>query len=139
VEKQQKLFTESLTKIKSIAEIVRAKEVLPPEKGPSWQNIFLSALYKIGSPRIPQMDKSFRVDEKCTGCKICEKICPAGNIKITDNKPTWHHHCEQCLACIQWCLEEAIQFGKNTSTKKRYHHPEIKLPEMLACNQKANN
>ena len=132
-EKQQELFTDSLNKIKFIAEIVRAKEVRTPEKGPSWQNIFLSALYKMGSPQIPRMDKSFWVDAKCTGCKICEKICPAKNIIITDGKPTWHHHCEQCLACIQWCPEEAIQYGKNTATKKRYHHPEIKIKEMLDC------
>jgi ferredoxin len=138
VEKQQELFAESLNKIKFIADIVRAKEARSPEKGPSYQNVFLSALYKIGSPRIPQMDKSFRVDAKCTSCKICEKICPTKNIIIADGKPTWHHHCEQCLACIQWCPEEAIQYGKNTTTKKRYHHPEIKLPEMLAGNAPQN-
>ncbi len=138
VEKQQELFAESLTKIKLIADIVRAKEARLLEKGPSLQNVFLSALYKMGSPRIPQMDKSFRVDEKCTGCKICEKICPTKNIIIADRKPTWHHHCEQCLACIQWCPEEAIQYGKNTRTKKRYHHPEIKLPEMIASNTPPN-
>ena len=132
-EKQQELFTDSLSKIKLIAEIVRGKEVRIPEKGPSWQNIFLSALYKMGSPRIPRMDKSFWVDAKCTGCKICEKICPTKNIIIKDGKPTWHHHCEQCLACIQWCPEEAIQYGKSTTTKKRYHHPEIKIKEMLEC------
>jgi ferredoxin len=134
MEKQQERFADSLNKIKFISEIVRAKEVRTPEKGPSLQNVFLSALYKMGSPRIPGMDKSFWADAKCTGCKICEKICPDKNITITDGKPTWHHHCEQCLACIQWCPEEAIQYGKNTTTKKRYHHPEIKLPEMLACN-----
>ena len=133
MEKQQERFTNSLNKIKLISEIVRAQELRTPEKGPSWQNIFLSALYKLGSPRIPQMDKSFWVDAKCTGCRICEKICPSNNIIITDGKPTWHHHCEQCLACIQWCPEEAIQYGKNTTTKKRYHHPAIKLQDMLSC------
>jgi ferredoxin len=138
MDEQQERFTDSLNKIKFISEIVRDKKVRTLEKGPSWQNIFLSALYKLGSPRIPGMDKSFWVDTKCTGCRICEKICPSKNIIITDGKPTWHHHCEQCLACIQWCPEEAIQYGKNTPTKKRYHHPEIKLPEMLAGNAPQN-
>ena len=130
-EKQQKLFTDALNKIDVLAEVIRAKEVRIPEKGPSWQNVFLSALYKLGSPQIPQMDKSFRVDTKCNGCQICAKICPSKNIVITDGKLVWLHHCEQCLACIQWCPQEAIQYGKNTTTKKRYHHPEIKLQEML--------
>jgi len=40
---------------------------------------------------------------------------------------------EQCLACIQWCPAEAIQYGKNTAAKKRYHHPEIKLSDMRNC------
>jgi Pyruvate/2-oxoacid:ferredoxin oxidoreductase delta subunit len=133
VEKQQELFAASLDRINSLSNAVRLREKRNPEKGPSWQNVFLSALYKLGSPRIPLMDKSFRVDEKCTSCKICEKICPSRNIIITDGKPVWQHHCEQCLACIQWCPEEAIQYGKNTATKKRYHHPEVKLQDMLAC------
>lgn len=133
MEKQQERFTDSLNKINVLSEAVRTKEIRPPEKGPSWQNIVLSELYKLGAPRIPGMDKSFWVDAKCTGCQICAKICPGNNILITEGKPTWHHHCEQCLACIQWCPEEAIQYGKNTTTKKRYHHPEIKLQEMLAC------
>ncbi|MEN6358816.1 MAG: hypothetical protein ABFD59_01960 [Smithella sp.] len=46
--------------------------------------------------------------------------------------PAWHHRCEQCFACIQWCPEEAIQYGKGTRNKKRCHHPEISLKDMLA-------
>ena len=131
-EKQQERFAASLNKIEAAGEIIRAQEIRAPEKGPSLQNVILSALYKMGSPRIPGMDKSFWADAKCTGCRICEKVCPTKNIVMAEGKPTWQHHCEQCLACIQWCPEEAIQYGKSTKTKKRYHHPEIKLPEMLA-------
>jgi len=54
---------------------------------------------------VPQMDKSFFADEKCTGCRICAKICPAQNIGLVKEKPQWEHHCEQCFACIQWCPE----------------------------------
>lgn len=130
-EKQQELFTVSLTKIKHIAEIIRAQKISKPEKGPLWQNILFSALYKMASPRIPAMDKSFWVNAKCSGCGICEKICPAKNIIISGGRPTWHQHCEQCFACLQWCPEEAIQYGKNTPGRKRYHHPEISLKEMM--------
>ncbi len=39
---------------------------------------------------------------------------------------------EQCLACIKWCPQETIQFGKKTPRYKRYYHPEVTLREMLA-------
>lgn len=135
-EAQQKKFNAALIKFSRISASINAEEEIPPEKGPAWQNIFLSLFYRRSFPHVPKMDKSFGVDEKCTSCAICEKICPAQNILITDGKPTWQHHCEQCFACLQWCPEEAIQYGKNTAKKKRYHHPEIKLQDMLACASK---
>ena len=133
VAKQQELFNASLDKIKVISEVINKKEIKAPEQGPALQNFFLSALYKLGSPRIPQMDKSFWVDGKCTGCGICEKICPAHNIVMKKGNPVWQHRCEQCLACIQWCPAEAIQYGKKTAAKKRYHHPEVKISDILNC------
>lgn len=132
-DKQQKKSADALKKIERIATAVLNKEELPPEKGPFWQNPFFSWVYRKSFPHIGKMDKSFIADEKCSACGICMKICPAQNILLTGEKPVWQHRCEQCFACIQWCPEEAIQYGKNTQTKKRYHHPEIKLSEMLAC------
>jgi ferredoxin len=132
-EKQQKKSNEALKKIGLISAIIKAKEARNPDKGPLWQNILFSVLYRMSFPQIPKMDKSFWADAKCTGCLICEKICPVQNILMSEGKPAWQHHCEQCFACLQWCPEEAIQYGKNTTEKKRYHHPEIKLQDMLAC------
>ncbi|HUN53978.1 MAG TPA: EFR1 family ferrodoxin [Smithella sp.] len=132
-EKQQKKFDDALDKIGRIASSIRAGDVKTPEKGAAWQNIFLSAMYRLSRSHVPQMDKSFWADEKCTGCGICEKICPAQNILLSDEKPVWQHHCEQCFACLQWCPEEAIQYGRSTAKKKRYHHPEITLKDMLSC------
>lgn len=132
-DKQQQKFTAALKKIERIAETVRSKKVLPPESGPLWQNMILSVIYRLSLPYVAGMDKSFFADEKCSACGICEKICPARNIRMTGNKPVWQHRCEQCFACIQWCPEEAIQYGKGTAKKKRYHHPEISLKDILAC------
>ncbi len=79
-----------------------------------------------------EMAKNFRYDEKCTSCGICEKVCPVNNIKMShDGKPEWQGHCEQCLACMQWCPEESIQFGTKTSSWGRYHHPDIKVQELF--------
>jgi len=132
-EKQQKIFNEAMDKIGRIASSVRAKKEKEPEKGPAWQNIFFSTIYRLSFTQVSKMDKSFFADEKCTNCGICEKICPAQNIKMMNGNPVWQHHCEQCFACIQWCPEEAIQYGRGTTKKKRYHHPEITIKDMLAC------
>jgi ferredoxin len=77
------------------------------------------------------MDRGFQADEKCTGCRICSRICPVGNINMVDNRPKWQHHCEQCFACLQWCPREAVQFGGKTFHRKRYHHPEVRIADMV--------
>ena len=130
--KQQNKFHDAIEKINQIASTIKSKETKPLEKGPGWQNYFLSLIYRQSYPYVHKMDKSFWADEKCTNCAICEKICPAQNILIASGKPIWQNRCEQCFACLQWCPEESIQYGKNTSKKKRYRHPEIKLSDMLA-------
>lgn len=131
-EKQQLKFAAAINKIERIVKVVQNRAKLSPDKGSFWQNIILSLIYRVSYPYVAGMDKSFFADEKCDGCKICQKICPAGNIQIIQGKPAWQHGCEQCFACIQWCPKEAIQYGKNTSRKKRYRHPEITIKDMLA-------
>ena len=85
----------------------------------------------LGGALSPDIDKNFGADDKCNGCGICVKVCPVSNTKMADGKPVWQHHCEKCLACIQWCPKQAIQFKDVTLKRKRYHHPEVKLSDML--------
>lgn len=82
---------------------------------------------------IPLTDKSIWVDDKCTGCGTCAKVCPAGNIQMIELKPVWQHRCEMCLACDEWCPTRAIhhwckQDGKN------YRHPDVKISDMFGQN-----
>jgi flavodoxin/ferredoxin len=78
------------------------------------------------------MDRSYHADENCTGCGTCSKVCQVRNIEIVDNKPTWQHHCENCLACIKWCPRSAIHgYGE---LPKGYHHPDVNISDMLREN-----
>jgi ferredoxin len=130
-ETQIRKIDKARDKIRSIAAVVAMREQRPVEKGPLWQNILLTWFNRILHSRIPAMDKGFWVDEHCNACGICKSICPCGNIDLQADRPAWLHQCEQCMACIQWCPQEAIQFGKKTPRYDRYHHPEVKLQDMI--------
>jgi len=80
---------------------------------------------------IQLMDYGFYCDGKCSSCGICTRVCLVRNIKLDQGRPLWQHRCEQCFACFHWCPKAAIQFGRNTSGKKRYHHPLVELENML--------
>lgn len=129
---QEKMFKKEKVKIKEIAEAVR-KQLNTKLPGNGWllNWLFTELLYKGASGQIPIMSKNFWATEKCNGCGICVQVCPVKNIKLENGKPVWQHNCEQCLACLQWCPTEAIQFGKSTAKRKRYHHPEVKLEDFI--------
>mgnify|MGYP006284756595 CR=1 FL=1 len=77
------------------------------------------------------MDYGFKYEGNCASCGICEKICPVDNIKLVNGYPEWQHHCEQCFACLHWCPKEAIQFRDGTKQGERYHHPDVRLADMI--------
>jgi ferredoxin len=79
---------------------------------------------------------AFTSNEKCTGCGTCMKICSQQNIEILDNKPVWLDHCINCFACLNWCPNGAITPGDADLSIKNYHHPEVKISDIMMENQK---
>lgn len=75
-------------------------------------------------------DNSFEVNDNCNGCGICTRVCPVENIKMVNNKPEWQHRCETCYACYVFCPNDAIQ-GEIVAYNKKYHHPEVKVIDMI--------
>ena len=65
-------------------------------------------------------DSKFVIDSKCTSCGLCEKNCPLSNIRLLDGKPTFQHKCQFCMRCFHFCPSEAINFGTQTTNKRRY-------------------
>jgi ferredoxin len=52
----------------------------------------------------------FYVDPRCTGCGVCEQVCPTGRIKV-EKEPVWNSkiQCYTCHACLAFCSEGSIQ------------------------------
>jgi MinD superfamily P-loop ATPase len=74
--------------------------------------------------------KRYRLSAGCTGCGICEKLCPVSAIVMRDKRPVFSRKCEHCQGCLSWCPEGAIHFGRLKAGTPRYHHPEISLADM---------
>lgn len=68
-------------------------------------------------------DKKFTVSEDCIRCGKCERECPTGNIDCTGGMPKWNGNCIHCMRCITKCPTGAIEYGKKSVGKPRYHCP----------------
>lgn len=61
-------------------------------------------------------------EEKCIGCGLCAEICPASAIGMTEeNRPIWNKpECYMCMACLNHCPTEAIEYGAYSEGQYRY-------------------
>ena len=64
---------------------------------------------------------AFRATDACIGCGKCMELCPLNNIRLENGKPVWGKNCTHCMACICHCPKEAIEYGKKSKGKPRYH------------------
>jgi len=83
-------------------------------------------LYK----NIEKLDAGFAAGEGCTGCGLCERLCPVGNIKLENGRPVWQRRCERCVACISWCPAKAIDYNDKTKDRRRYQNPRVGAEEL---------
>ncbi|MDR2672147.1 MAG: EFR1 family ferrodoxin [Coriobacteriales bacterium] len=121
---------------------------------PGTHSLFLG-YNRFMSRDIANKDRNFAVNDACVSCGRCAQVCPVNNIVskgdnghvddghtdrgCVDNghvgkghpnsgspvRPRWQHHCEQCLACLHWCPQRAINYGTKTAERGRYTNPEI--------------
>ena len=60
------------------------------------------------------------LDNRCTQCNICTKICPTSNITHSDGKYIFGNNCALCMRCYNLCAANAICFGEKNSDIKKY-------------------
>ena len=86
--------------------------------------------HKVGSGYV----KRFNVEDTCTQCGICAKVCPTDNIKVNNTKPEFSNHCCSCVACTQNCPQNSIRF-KGERDKTRFRNQHITLKEIIEANK----
>jgi ferredoxin len=70
----------------------------------------LACAQAVFRPLAGWLGHGFRADpDRCTRCELCVRLCPVGNIRLAPpSPPTFAHHCEQCLRCLNHCPADAI-------------------------------
>lgn len=86
-------------------------------------------------PLMEQQDKGesakdFVIDDHCTACGICAKVCPGDNIS---EERVFKNQCESCYACIHACPHHAIHV-KNEKSTARWRNPAVTLEELIQAN-----
>ena len=111
--------------------VLNQKQTLVTAKGDLGSGVITRYIEKIMAG-FGKRAQNFQVNGKCTGCSLCEIICPVGNIKMENEQPKWGNGCEQCMACIQWCPVQAIEYADKTAKRKRYRNPEIRISDLIS-------
>lgn len=87
---------------------------------PRLSSSLIYPIYKNG-----RKTKRFTVNENCTGCGMCVRVCPRRVIRLKNGKPAWTAtQCEICFGCLHRCPAAAINYGKSAENG-RYLNPRV--------------
>jgi len=128
VEKQKEMFDSALLQIeevnRGITDNTKGISELNQQSFPVTRKLFTYPLYQM-----TRTTKNFHVTNACTGCGLCERICPSQAIRLENSSPVWHKKkCTQCLGCLHRCPVRAIEWGAKTQKRGRYVNPNCRLP-----------
>ena len=118
-------------RLPQIISVIRDERKHAPETSSLAANMFgrlMHSMMLLAGDKLKSADSNYSVDERCKACRTCERICPRGNVRIEGGRPVWHHNCEMCYGCIQWCPQQAIHLPNDT---RRYHNPSVKAADLM--------
>ena len=104
---------------RAIAVIRTGQMFAPPRK--NLYDRFMSTVVNPAFYALFVKADKFRADDKCVGCGKCAQLCPLNDISIVDGRPVWGKNCTHCMACICHCPTGAIEYGRKSLGKPRYH------------------
>jgi ferredoxin len=121
-------------RLPELIDAVRRKAPHRPERS-SWAANAAAGLFRVMMKRMAarfrEADRNLRVDETCTKCRTCVRVCPRGNVALEGGAHTWRHDCEMCMACVNWCPVGAMRFGPSSADGGRRHNPDVTAAEMM--------
>ncbi|MCP1715318.1 ferredoxin/flavodoxin [Methanocalculus alkaliphilus] len=130
-EKVEGILTSARDRIPEIAAAIRERRESLPEGSNSLPFRIGGSFFRLLTTSIYPTHKKLHATERCNGCGICGRICPTRNITVSDSAVTWESDCTWCYACIHWCPQEAVEIGGRTKGKRRYHHPDVTVKDMV--------
>ncbi|SDF19760.1 EFR1 family ferrodoxin [Sporomusa acidovorans] len=109
----------------------REKRVIRKRGG----SVFFSKLihHFFAKKQLDHGDQGFVVQDNCNQCRVCEQVCPKGNIKC-NGKPEFLHICEGCYACIHHCPQNALHL-KSERSSLRFRNRNVTLTEIMDANR----
>lgn len=124
--------------LETVSAVVAARQTRR-EKDPELNLLTEKALFPlVGRAFLPFAGEAvcaLHADGGCTGCGLCETICPADKIALQDGRPQWRRdkRCLFCFACVSYCPARAIQIKRSHSAAQgRYHHPAVCAAQIAA-------
>ena len=121
-EKNQETIRQALPVIKELSNHIRNRTAFPDSGSKAWMHAITKPVVSIYY-RFFIKTKAFRTTADCIGCGYCALVCPLDNIRLTDSRPVWGTDCTHCMACINLCAKDAIEYGRTTVGKPRYKGP----------------
>ncbi|MFO8191368.1 MAG: EFR1 family ferrodoxin [Bacillota bacterium] len=138
---RDRILANGKKRINKIARVINNRQITCVETESLMSALFFRGLFfKVIKPVIPLLlyaarygwdSLAFQVNDRCSGCAICSKVCPVNNVVMDQDRPVWGTNCLSCFACLQWCPREAIQIGTGQIRVDHYHHPEIKFSDLI--------
>ena len=90
------------------------------------------ALIRRASKESRDFSRHFSINEACSGCGTCVRVCSAQSIRLVEGMPRYGGACNACLACIHNCPAGAIHMQKEKSSE-RYLNPTVRTADIISA------